>query len=117
MAESRDQSDIVEVYAAQDDAQAHLLRAYLLDAGIESRVVGETLLSGLTLGSSTAPRLWVRRQDFEPARRLITEWESLQEAARPTRPAGPEWICPTCGEAVETEYDVCWNCMTPRKPY
>ena len=27
---------------------------------------------------------------------------------------GPSWVCPGCGETVEGNFNICWNCQTAR---
>jgi len=38
-------------------------------------------------------------------------------SGRPMAPAigeaASEWACPTCGEVVPANFEVCWNCQTP----
>jgi rubrerythrin len=112
-------AEIVEVYAAADVTEAHFLRDLLAENGIEARVVGESLQGGLipTGDLEIAPRLWVFRHDEARATELLKAYERIH-----TRPHGDEepantWKCPTCSETVEEEFELCWNCQTPRKPY
>src|ERR1700754_4379903 len=58
-----------------------------------------------------APELWlVGERDGGVARRLI-------ETARRGPAAGaPGWRCARCGETLEAQFTVCWQCGTPRNP-
>lgn len=105
--------EIVEVYSAQDLGQAHFLRDMLADQGIEARVVAETGLGLPPLGES-APCVWVHRADEARARELLADWEKSHARLRPGEDPRPAWKCPACGELVEQDFDVCWNCQTPR---
>ena len=70
---------IVEIYTARDNIEAQFIRSLLEEAGIEVSVVGEGLrwlAGGLPLGQVTAPRLWVRREDVDRARKLIDDHEA-----------------------------------------
>lgn len=109
--------EIVEVYTAADVSQAYFLRDMLRDAGIGAEVVGEALLSGVPVGEATAPRLWVKQGDEERARQLLAEWEKVQQRPHPDDVPAETWKCSTCGEEVEADFDLCWNCQTPRKPW
>ena len=113
--------DIVEVYSAADGAEAAFLRDMLEDAGIRTRIVGDSLQSAmglLPLGAETAPRLWVFRADHDRARELLAEYERVHLAPHPDDDLPEEtWVCPSCGEKVEADFELCWNCQTPRKPY
>ena len=33
----------------------------------------------------------------------------------PLTATGPDWRCPSCGETVPGNFDVCWNCQTSRE--
>lgn len=110
--------DIVEVYAAGDLAEAHFLHNMLADAGIEARVVGDAIATlGYPPGGRATPRLWVRPADEAQARQLIGDWEKVH--ARPHFDDEPRtaWKCSACGELVEEDFDLCWNCQNPRQPY
>lgn len=113
-------AELVEVYSAADIAEAHFLQSMLEDAGIKARVVGDTLSGLPPLGEVVAPRVWVFQSDEAVAKELLVEFERVHRRphldAEDDRPA-ETWTCPTCGEAVEADFELCWNCQTPRKPY
>lgn len=111
--------DVVEVYAAADLGQAHFLRDMLANAGIDARVVGDSISAGLgfpPVGES-APCVWVRRADEAKARELLEEFEKVHARPHPETDPRPAWRCPSCGEMVEADFDVCWNCQKPRHAY
>ncbi len=111
-------ADIVEAYLAADITEAHFLRDLLEEQGIKARVVGDTLTGMIPAGEVTAPRVWVFRSDEIRARELLDEYERVHRRPHPDEaPSAETWKCPTCGEEVETEFELCWNCQTPRKPY
>jgi rubrerythrin len=58
-----------------------------------------------------APELWLMdERDEALARRLI-------EAARSGPAAGARsWRCNQCGETLEAQFTVCWQCGTARDP-
>jgi hypothetical protein len=67
---------IVELCSAANAAEAYAIRALLEEAGIRSRVVGDSLGSaagGLPLGEAISPRIWVREEDAAHAREIIDE--------------------------------------------
>lgn len=56
-----------------------------------------------------APELWlVDERDEKLARRL------LADAAKEPPPGVPPWRCRHCGETLEAQFTVCWQCGTPR---
>lgn len=115
------EEDIVEVYSAADITEAYFLRDVLGDAGIATRVVGDTLTGMLPPGEETAPRLWVFRKDEARAREIVEEFERVHQRPRLDDERNPvsaaTWTCPTCGEPVDADFELCWNCQTPRKEY
>jgi hypothetical protein len=114
-----DEDDVVEVYLAIDTPQAHFLRNMLGDAGIDARVVGGTVSSslGLPQGIESSPAVLVHKADEARARALLDEFEKRN--ARPHRDDEPRpaWKCPACGELVDADFELCWNCQNPRTPY
>ena len=110
--------EIVQVYSAADLSQAHFLRNMLADAGIEARVVGEIASTlGLPAGDEAAPCVWVHRRDEEVALRLLAEWEYTHARPHPDEKPSSGWKCASCGEMVEDDFELCWNCQNPRQPY
>lgn len=58
------------------------------------------------------PEIWVVDADDEQrARDLIA---SIDLDAALATPSGEAWTCPQCGEALEAQFDSCWNCGTAR---
>lgn len=109
------EDDIVEVYAAEDSAEAHLLRGLLEEQGIRVEVVGDALMTPVPLDMT--PRIWVQRHDEARAREIVAEFEARQRTPHFDSEPRETWKCPTCGELVEADFDLCWNCQTPRKAY
>jgi hypothetical protein len=105
---------MIKLYSAADPLQAHVLRGALEAVGIRAQVRRDTLFG--TRGETpvtfdTLPEVWIPADaDIELARRVVGELEA------PARPAsGPMWICPTCRESVEPQFDECWNCGTTHR--
>lgn len=78
-------------------------------AGIEVRMKNQFLGGGAgELPPTEAwPELWVDEADFARAEQVVTEFAQSDSPQ-------PEWTCPNCGEQVEGQFSVCWNCGTPR---
>lgn len=49
------------------------------------------------------PELWVDEVDFPRASVIV-------ENALADKPALPPWQCPNCGEWVEGQFELCWQC-------
>jgi hypothetical protein len=88
---------VVELCSAANEAEAYTVSAWLEEAGIRCRIVGDALGNALPLGETTAPRLWVREEDAARAREVIDEqrnqpcqdWSSLAGDVEP-EPAAPD---------------------------
>lgn len=107
-------TDVVEVYVTARPYQAHFLRNMLADTGIEARVLGEYLNMVDPPANLQSGAIWVRRQDAEMARQILTEWEQAQAQPHSEKESAASWRCSSCGETVEDNFDLCWNCETPR---
>ncbi|HHH39691.1 MAG TPA: DUF2007 domain-containing protein [Sedimenticola sp.] len=97
------------VYQARDRIEAQLLKDYLAGYHIRVLVEGE-YLAGAAGGLPVipCPRIWVLEdRDHDRARELIAQFLERDTAADP-------WRCPGCGEWIEGQFQVCWNCGTRR---
>ena len=54
------------------------------------------------------PEVWVPDEHYEEAATIVAAMTA--EAAT----AGGPWTCRQCGEEVDAELSVCWNCETPK---
>lgn len=58
-----------------------------------------------------APELWlIDERDLVIAKKLI------EAAARGPASDAPAWRCGHCGEILEAQFTVCWQCGTARNP-
>ena len=100
---------LVRLYEGRNEMDAHHVRAILETQGIAATVMGESLLETVpqppTLNMQ--PTVWVHDKDVERALAIVGEVRA--EASPP-----PDWACPGCGESVEGQFSVCWNCGTPQ---
>ena len=104
--------------------QAEQLRGLLDNAGVESflrdEVMGRIDAPALAAGAIGAVKLVVTREHVAQAEQVLRDFgggtgvpdEALEPPADP--PALPPWVCVHCGEQVEGQFDVCWNCGAAR---
>jgi hypothetical protein len=95
------------LYQAKDRIEAQFLHDFLDRYCIPTTVLGD-YLSGAAgeLPVDIYPTVWViEDEDLPRAQELLTRFR--EEA---TVQAGPDWVCPRCGEPVEGGFDMCWNC-------
>lgn len=96
------------VYSTSNTLLVNHVRNLLETAGIEVQMKNEFLGGGAgELPPTEAwPELWVAEEDFSRAEQVIDEFQNAESL--------PAWRCPKCGERVEGQFSVCWNCGTPR---
>jgi hypothetical protein len=105
---------VKQVYLAQDPIEANVLVDLLKDEGIEAVVQGEYLYAIRGLVPATYPTVWVVNEDeYERARTLALEFDRQQRTGDDEEPLEP-WICPSCGETIEGQFDQCWHCGEER---
>jgi endogenous inhibitor of DNA gyrase (YacG/DUF329 family) len=105
----------VEVYSAQDLAEAQFVHNMLAEAGIKAEIVGEAL--GGVLGDvssiNMSPGIWVRAEDEGQARPLIEFYQQrLIERAEGgiTEPLVTIPFCYHCGQEVVRGQSPCPAC-------
>ena len=100
------------LYLARDRIEAQLLKDRLERHRVRIVVLGDYLAGAAgKLPADICPSLWlIDDEDLGRARGLLADF-----LAPPTPPTDlAPWICPACGEPVETDFDLCWNCTRPR---
>jgi Putative prokaryotic signal transducing protein len=75
------------VYEASTGLDAHMILNLLEMRGISGRIEGEYLQGGIgELQAIGLVRVMVEEQDYDEARKIIAEWESMQPAAEDNKP-------------------------------
>ena len=100
------------LYEAADRFEAQRLKDYLNDNRIEAVVLGDYLAGAAgELPANIFPAVWVvENRDFALSQRLLADFLAQSYAAEPNG----AWVCPKCAEQVDSAFDICWNCATPR---
>ena len=103
-----------QVYLAQDPIEANLLVDLLGAEGIEAVVQGEHLYAIRGIVPMSYPTVWVvDDDDYEQARALALEFDRRQQAGGEQELLKP-WVCLSCGETIEGQFDQCWQCGAER---
>lgn len=96
----------MKIFSAANPVEAHIVCELLKSHRIEAKVhSGEifSLKGEVPLTNDTDPYVWLLdEQDEERAKQLITDYD--KEELR------PNWDCQQCGESIEAQFAVCWNC-------
>jgi len=97
---------MVRVYTGQVLALVEIMKDILKMHNIESHIKNQYLSAavGEIPPHESWPQLWVSDQDFEHARKII------EEAEKDSPESQDVLICSKCGEEVEGQFAVCWNC-------
>ncbi|HZK80873.1 MAG TPA: DUF2007 domain-containing protein [Humisphaera sp.] len=111
-----------QIYTARNDMDAHFLKGLLEQEGINSVIQGEALEGAwgdMPVSARSLPGVWVDEADVAKATPIVDEYQKredahLKEPDTDDETAGPTWKCPKCGEEVEDQFDVCWNCGAER---
>jgi len=99
--------------------QAGQLRGLLENAGIEAflrdEVMGRIDAPALAAAAIGAVKLVVAREDVGRAQQVLDDFGGAKGGRDVADvPAPPPWVCVHCGEQVEDQFDVCWNCGAAR---
>ena len=98
-----------KVYSSQYVNLVHFARSVLEANKIDSVILREQLTGavGGLAPLDTWPELWVHdAQELEQARQLIAS------AMKKGGTQQNSWICPSCGEKIEPQFTLCWQCDT-----
>jgi hypothetical protein len=100
------------LYQARDRIEAQFLRDFLDRHLIATTVLGDYLAGAAgELPVNIFPTVWViQDEDLPRAQALLKQFLNNAPPC-----AGPDWVCPQCGERVEGDFELCWNCSHPRE--
>jgi hypothetical protein len=100
------------IYTARHDWDAQMVRDILVTNGIEARLDGP--LSGNRYWTSGGV---VILDDADEARALevLRGFDPEISERPPATQINWPWRCTECGETIEQQFDVCWNCSAPRE--
>ena len=100
------------LYRARDSANAALLKTMLDASGVPTRLAGGKAAVGFgELGAGALlVDLMVPTEQLAEGRRLLEAfWRDRADAAE-----APPWKCPSCAEANEPSFEICWKCEAKR---
>jgi hypothetical protein len=101
-----------KLYQARDSLEAQMLRDRLQAQHIPAVVLGDGLLGAAgELPALVFPTVWVvESRDLLPAERVLADF-----LRAPASVEGDQaWDCPGCGERIDAEFSLCWQCGRAR---
>jgi len=100
-----------QVYLAENPIEAHMVVDLLQAQGIEAVVQGEHIFAIRGAVPISYPTVCVLDDaDYDRARALALEYD---RGAFPEGEREP-WTCAQCGEQIEGNFDLCWQCGAER---
>ena len=102
-----------QVYIAQDNITAHLVKDYLASCYIESIIKGELLLGAVgEIPANSFPTVWViDDDDYDKALELV---KSFEAGFTENQLFDNVWKCDNCDELIEAQFTQCWKCGRER---
>lgn len=100
-----------QIFVAQHPTEAHLVKGLLETNGIASEVHGESLFAvrgEAPATPDTLPSVWVEDDGDVP--RALVVLEQYGPKAGKAESHETAWVCPACGERIESQFTECWNC-------
>lgn len=97
------------LHTADNPTEIGLVRGLLEAEGIATRVRSMDLWAAaveIYFAEGARPSVWVTDAQLERARKVLAESDR--------RGRDPDWICPKCGERLEGQFTVCWQCGQAR---
>ncbi len=96
-----------KVYSHESIVTINHLRNLLEAQGIRAMVRNDRLFG--VLGEVPFMECWPQLWVLDDLQASYAE-QVLQEAMTAPDSEAPEWRCPACGERVDGQFAVCWNC-------
>ncbi len=98
-----------QVYIAEDNITAQLMKDYLASRRIDSIIKGELLLGAIgEIPANTFPTVWiVEDDDYEHALQLVKNYE---DGLSNEQIFNNVWRCEGCDELIEAQFTQCWKC-------
>ncbi len=101
-------NETVTVATYTNKPEAEAARERLENLGIPCEVKTDNV-GGMypQLDVTEGIRLMVNAEDETRARQTLADLQAPDSS--------PPWICPSCGEEVDGNFTVCWNCKQERR--
>jgi hypothetical protein len=107
---------VKKVYMAEDPIEAQMVVDLLQAEGIAAMIQGEHIFAVRGALPISYPTVWVLDEaDYDRARALALEYDRRRYTEGESEAPRPEpWTCPQCGERIEGQFGLCWQCGAER---
>lgn len=103
-----------QVYMAENPIAAQMVVDLLQAQGIAAKVQGEHIFAVRGALPVSYPTVWVLNEDdYDRARELVLAYDQNTTPDGEDLAAEP-WTCPQCGEHIEGQFGLCWQCGAER---
>ena len=95
------------IYSEPSPVFIYRLKDILEEKGIVTIIRNEFLTGGIgeLPPNEVWPELWVvEKEDRKAAEKIV--YDFIQS----TKTRSQDWVCTECGERIEGQFNVCWNC-------
>jgi hypothetical protein len=105
---------VKKVYMAENPVAAQMVVDMLQAEGIAAVAQGEHIFAVRGALPVSYPTVWVLDDDdYDRGRAIALAYD--QNAAQARKEVAPEpWTCPQCGERIEGQFGLCWQCDAER---
>jgi hypothetical protein len=98
-----------EVFSSPDVTKVDYYKSVLDEAGISSFIRNENASSIGLVGPMFFPALCIIEDlDYDIAIRVLKSRQYTETSVV------ADWTCPSCSEKNPANFEICWNCNTPR---
>jgi hypothetical protein len=101
---------------AENPIEAQMVVDLLQAEGIAARIQGEHIFAVRGALPIAYPTVWVLDEaNYDRARGLALEYDRGRYAGEGSdEPRPAPWTCPQCGERIEGQFGLCWQCGADR---
>ncbi|MGR5285390.1 putative signal transducing protein [Vibrio maritimus] len=104
----------MKIFIGNNPPETHIVQQQLASEGIHCEVRGEGvfgLRGEVPFDESSLPYVWLfDTEQSMMAKAIIKQWQLKTQYTNHA-----DWHCFACDELNEGQFEVCWNCQTPKQ--
>lgn len=102
---------MIKIFTSPSMPTIYNIKNILENNGIESVVKGDKRYSGI--GELPPTECWIELWLIDESKK--EEAAKLIDKINNEKQEGEKWKCPKCGELLEPQFEICWNCGYEKK--